>query len=181
MYWRVIDRCNCMYWHVIDNVKYVLACNWHASMYVLACDWQVYERLDWRVMVISRSTTAACGVDQTAKSFSYKEGASLFLQLQESERDCESTLLDTQCSQSHQQHVHNGSVCWKCPCNVMKMALFFKMFMQHVHDGTVFVDEVLAQLHTFVTARLSWDVHNMQCAQHSHCSYRNKLKQLSTG
>ncbi|KAK2182820.1 hypothetical protein NP493_335g04014 [Ridgeia piscesae] len=47
----------------------------------------VYERLDWRVMVISRSTTAACGVDQTAKSFRYEEGASLFLQLQESERD----------------------------------------------------------------------------------------------
>ena len=60
---------------------------------VQACDLdllccQVYERLDWRDMVISRSTRAQCGRFQTARSSRPEEGASLFLELKESERLC---------------------------------------------------------------------------------------------
>jgi len=58
---------------------------------VLVC--QVYERLDWRDLVASRSITANCGPNQTAFSKTAAEGASLHLVLKESERLCKSVLI----------------------------------------------------------------------------------------
>lgn len=49
----------------------------------------MYERLDWRDIVASRSITANCGPNQTAFSKTAAEGASLHLVLKESERLCE--------------------------------------------------------------------------------------------
>jgi len=46
----------------------------------------VYERLDWRDIVMSRATRGACGVNQTAYSYLPSEGASLHLILKEDER-----------------------------------------------------------------------------------------------
>ncbi|CAH1772900.1 unnamed protein product [Owenia fusiformis] len=46
----------------------------------------VYQRLDWRNLIISRATRAQCGDLQTAESFSPSEGASLHLKLYENER-----------------------------------------------------------------------------------------------
>ena len=48
---------------------------------------QVYERLDWRDVIISRATRAVCGKTQTPRSFTPDEGASLALELKESERE----------------------------------------------------------------------------------------------
>jgi hypothetical protein len=48
----------------------------------------VYERLDWRDIVLSRATRGACGVNQTAYSYLPSEGASLHLILKEDERLC---------------------------------------------------------------------------------------------
>ena len=50
----------------------------------------MYERLDWRDMVASRSITANCGRNQTAYSKTNVEGADLHLILKESERLCKS-------------------------------------------------------------------------------------------
>jgi len=54
---------------------------------------QVYERLDWRDLVASRSITANCGPKQTAYSKTAEEGASLQLVLKESERLCKSNIV----------------------------------------------------------------------------------------
>ena len=48
----------------------------------------MYERLDWRDLIISRSTRAQCGRLQTARSYTPDEGASLHLELKEAERLC---------------------------------------------------------------------------------------------
>ena len=50
---------------------------------------QNYERLDWRHIVMSRSTAAACPPSQTSRSYDPAEGGSLALELEESERLCE--------------------------------------------------------------------------------------------
>lgn len=49
----------------------------------------MYERLDWRDLRMSRSTRAVCGRNQTASSRLARDGASLYLELKESERICE--------------------------------------------------------------------------------------------
>ena len=49
---------------------------------------QNYERLDWRHIVMSRSTAAACPPSQTSRSYDPAEGGSLALELEESERLC---------------------------------------------------------------------------------------------
>jgi len=66
-------------------------CERLAAVCVLVC--QVYERLDWRDLVASRSITANCGPNQTAFSKTAAEGASLHLVLKESERLCKSVLI----------------------------------------------------------------------------------------
>lgn len=47
----------------------------------------VFERLDWRDVIMSRGTRAACGREQTAYSHEASVGASLFMELKESERE----------------------------------------------------------------------------------------------
>ncbi len=49
---------------------------------------QVYERIDWRDLQMSRATRASCGRDQIATSYEASVGASLYLKLKESEREC---------------------------------------------------------------------------------------------
>ena len=49
---------------------------------------QVYERLGWKDIRMSRALRAACGPSQTPRSSTDLEGASLRLDLHENEREC---------------------------------------------------------------------------------------------
>ena len=59
-----------------------------AQLSLLFCCFKNYERLDWRHIVMSRSTAAACAPTQTSRSYDPAEGGSLALELEESERLC---------------------------------------------------------------------------------------------
>lgn len=71
------------YW-LEDMKSYMITYDMEDAISNFRC-W-VYERLDWRDMVASRSITANCGRYQTAYSKTADEGASLHLVLKESER-----------------------------------------------------------------------------------------------
>ena len=63
----------------------------HNIISLYLCTVQVYERLDWRDVIMSRATRAKCGRTQTARSYTSAEGASLALILKEDERLCKSS------------------------------------------------------------------------------------------
>ncbi len=53
----------------------------------------VYRRIDYKNYLMSRSTRARCGVNQTASSYSPYDGASVLLSLTDNERECKSLSL----------------------------------------------------------------------------------------
>lgn len=75
---------NCVGYWLEDMKSYMITFDLEDAVSNFRC-W-VYERLDWRDLVASRSITANCGPNQTAFSKTAAEGASLHLVLKESER-----------------------------------------------------------------------------------------------
>lgn len=79
---------NCVGHWLEDMRSYMITYDEEDAVSQFRC-W-VYERLDWRDMILSRATRAQCGKRQTARSYTPEEGASLHLELKESERNFDS-------------------------------------------------------------------------------------------
>ena len=73
--WCVFENKNCI---GISRVDWI--CVWTAL--------QIYERQDWGIIKVSRSTSAACLPSQTVSSSDPRVGASLQMLLEENERLC---------------------------------------------------------------------------------------------
>jgi len=83
--YEIADReLNCVGYWLEDMKSYMITYDLEDATSLFRC-W-VYERIDWRDMVASRSIRASCGAQQTAYSRTEAEGASLHLILKESER-----------------------------------------------------------------------------------------------
>jgi len=74
------------YWQE-NQLSYLVTYDTEDSVAIFRC-W-VYERLGWKDIRMSRALRAACGPNQTPRSYSEAEGASLRLDLHENERECE--------------------------------------------------------------------------------------------
>ncbi|KAF6035131.1 hypothetical protein EB796_006554 [Bugula neritina] len=82
------------YWQE-NQLSYLVTYDTEDSVAIFRC-W-VYERLGWKDIRMSRALRAACGPNQTPRSYSEAEGASLRLDLHENERefdDCPQKFLD---------------------------------------------------------------------------------------
>ncbi|ELT95510.1 hypothetical protein CAPTEDRAFT_179956 [Capitella teleta] len=75
---------NCVGYWMEDMRSYMVTYDEEDAVTQFRC-W-VYERLDWRDVIMSRATRAKCGITQTATSYLAKDGASLALVLKENER-----------------------------------------------------------------------------------------------
>lgn len=83
---------SCVGFWMEDMKSYMLTYDEEDAISKFRC-W-VYERLDWRDIILSRATRSECGVDQTAYSFTADEGATLTMSLKESERICEYSFIN---------------------------------------------------------------------------------------
>lgn len=70
-----------LWWLLLDDIPFH-----HRPLF---SSYQVYERLGWKDIRMSRALRAACGSMQTPRSYTDVEGASLMLELHENERECE--------------------------------------------------------------------------------------------